>query len=711
MDHNTTVSPLWTRYDSSEGISCFGRLDYLNNGPVVNIYGGEDRQIFQETQGHRNLFCMSKDIGRKFPLEKAMEFMYPVTNPRFVFVSRNSLIKRHTFLGRHYANSMDSFVMQGKTYVLNIRNSVDIVVSEVRSRTFNDVQNSSSDPLLSTLSTYSVIPKMKCTRSNAVEVIGKEINGRAYILVRSGKGMRFATLDENLQCRNAESSQFFQVREEVTSMAMSETLPGCLALTSSNGCVSMYEYPDKAPIWQCNFQGEFGSQKTAYKCTFGRHAFPFLIVNDNSTVWFCDTRCPQKDITTLSDKVAFTLKAFRSYIPDSDIICNVSRSRGPHLFVVTSSSVVLIDERYSKVPLRKWGHMMWNQPSFAKSTLLNNCEILMLSSRTDMKVCAISREFSEISNNTNSQTCLPRHFSLCRDTVQFAQQRDTWYHHAINRLGSHMTGFTTCVHPENCNLLCLFVMNEMGDIFLQTFRGLHYEDSNHEEFSQEYRNSKGKKMLQEWEENVIDVNMEGQCFSDYRSFDMHKHYVDLEKSFLEKAKGSEVKKVLWSVEQHVINTCLKTHENNVIDVKNYESLREGNSKRLTKYIPSNLLSRVEYALDGKCTDSLSSKLLSLWQEKKSGEPDFSYKLTPFHMHHVSCLPEKLKINSLDHMDESEDFDVNNHLFSHSVDLEYKNESVFIPFSTQNPNESCDRVFTTTDQLGKEKKRRKMADGF
>ncbi|XP_064111008.1 uncharacterized protein LOC135218562 [Macrobrachium nipponense] len=676
--------------------------DWSNVGPVLS-YGTEsesyDETFERETtssavQDQNYKFVRIKNVSKKFPLKKSFKFAYPLTNPSAVHQMCRCQ-ENDNFLWHQGGNNLDTIEVQGKTFLVypevTPNQEQRIIVSEMVQRNFVDAEEGSDKVFYCCKKRSKIF--MDCS-GEICQVLAKEINNKYSVLTRSKNAIHYCSLKNDFKLDASVSIHHSTDKDAITSATLNDAVPGYFATADSSGLVSLYDSSrsnNNEPIWEHSLKGS----RCVYQCDFGRHALS-LIVNNKSSVWLCDTRSKPTSGNDNKMETLFNVRDLEGYISPLDIICKVVRSGLHNLYTITSSTVLLMDERYCKLPALKWDHTLTASPSFTTRCMMKNFEVLMFGSSCDFRLCSL---YQDLSNKAISQgvSGLPSYLNIVRDTLQFAHQQNIWFNTYADRIGNGVTGISLCINPCDESSLCLLTLNNTGDIFIQDFHVQSNSSIPVSDNQERVYDRIGKQILQTWENQVIELTMNEknkQGLGEKKNgINLSKLYSDMEDNAKMNDFCSDGSREVWSVQNYVLyrfaTKKLKYH-NFVKD--NLSSGEEG----LAKFLPQEFSQYLKPNYYKNFKDDLSTSLVELWKDQMEGKEGigsspFKYRLPP-QLNNVSFSAKKLKV---DHTVQDTTFDDDTSFF-------------FTPKKTDLD------VFSTPVHLGKSELKRsakRKVDGF
>lgn len=666
MEKNVWNPGVWKRWeariadpDSGKEIkfsySFIPSNDWSNVGPVLSCRTESEShdETFQgETtssstvQDQNYKFIRMKNVSKKFPLKKSFKFAYPLTNPSALH-QMCSCQENDNFLWHHGGNKLDTFEVQGKPFIVYPESTQKqkqcIIVSEMIPRDMDTEE--SNDKVF-----YCCKERCKISLScpgEICQVLAKEINNKYFVLSRSKNAVHYCSLKNDFGLDTKVFINHSTDKDVITSATLNDAVPGYFATADSSGIVSLYDSSrsnNNEPIWEHCFKGS----RCVYQCDFGRQALS-LIVNNKSSVWLCDTRSKPTSGNDNKMQTLFNVGDLHSYVSPLDIICKVVRSGLHHLYTVTSSSVLLMDERYCKVPTIKWDHMFSVSPSFTTRCIVKDFEVLMFGSNCDFRLCSL---YQDLRNKAISQgvSGLPCYLNTVKDTLQFAHQQNIWFNTYVDRIGNRVSGISSCINPCDESSLCLLTLNDTGDIFIQDFHvqsnsSIPVSDNQVKEYDRI-----GKQILQAWENQVIESTLKEkneQGLGEKKSgIDLGRFYCEMEKTANKNdvcLKGSHD---FWSMENYVLNKFAKRMFNFDLFVKDNSSSGE---EGLAKFLPGEFSQYFKPSYLKNFQDDLSTSLVEVWKDKMEGKedigsPSVKYRRYPGQISSFSCLPKKLKVD-------------------------------------------------------------------
>ncbi|XP_068246171.1 uncharacterized protein [Palaemon carinicauda] len=619
----------------------YSSIDWSNVGPVLSCnrkLGSSDGIFLGETsssavQDERCKFIRTKNISNKFLLKKSLKFAYPLTNPNTIYKICNCE-EKDNFLWHQGGNNLATFEIQGKPFIVYpeiLKGKQGMVVSEIIPRIFEGLEQTSDKVFYCTKEHNKFLWDLK---SETCQIIAKELNNKAYILSRSKNAIHYYSLREDL---NSDAMMFIPYIKDcdiVTSATLSDTIPGYLATSVSSGIVYQYDISrsqNTKPVWEYNFSE---NDECAYQCEFGRHPLS-LIVNNKSKIWLCDMRSKPTFGTGNKVQTLLSVKDMHSYVNRNDIICKVVQSGLHDSYILTSDSVLLMDERYCKLPKMKWDHKSAS-PSFATLCSIKDFEVLIFGSNTEFRLCSV---YQDIKNQAGGQ-CVsgsPFHFNTVRDTLHFAHMQNIWFNIHADRIGNRISGIASCVNPSDESSLCLLTLNNSGDVFIQDFN-----IQNSDKFSASdnviLHDQIGKEMLQAWEKQVAELTLNEKNVQGSRKGKRERSRK--RKKIFSNPNDS---RGLWSVENYVLNKFSGEKFNFDLIVKDNLSSEEG----LAKFLPEELSHCIKPSYFKNFRDKLSNSLVEVWEdqtkvEEEIGSHSVKYSRIPCEITHLSHLPKKLK---------------------------------------------------------------------
>ena len=570
-------------------------------------------------------------------------------------------MEKDNFLYRQGGNSIDVVEFQGSTYVLHpayCNMGKSYTVSELVGRDLGDEMKQHKDKFYH----LRYHCKVGMQNNDCFQLIAKNVNNTVYVISRSMYSVQLTELRSTLRKGKVMFVNCFVKKNPlkylISGLALSDTLPYCFATTFADGTVSLYDNPESSeltPVWKHQLEKD---KRCAYQCDFGNHVYS-LVVNNKSSVWHCDTRSE-------STRTLFNVKELRNFTSGDDILCKVVRSRSHHLYLVTANSVLLMDERYCKVPVMMWEHSLCSFPSFASMQTINGYEFLMFGNNADFKLCSLYQDLNTKQVNY-SLSGLPNHFDFIQDTVRFAHHRNLWFDPWVSRLNDKMMGLASCVNPNDNSSLLLMSLNSTEDIFLQELRVC---DDNAKEVKNDCvadYDVVGGRLLQEWEEKVValtrgeshtsesiddddEPSTKSKCSGGGKDSERQAlkpisvvdFYKSLEMSVHVKAECSPEGKKVWSLQNYVVNKFTPSS----LDLVKSASHKE---KGLAKYVPEGFSKYVDLKYLEDLNDQKSRSLLKLWQnklkKKDEASPSFSYHRSPFQPKRLRVIPKNLKLPS------------------------------------------------------------------
>ncbi|KAK8754560.1 hypothetical protein OTU49_016693 [Cherax quadricarinatus] len=631
-------------------------------------------------------YMKRKDIEKTFPLGKTLDFAYPLLHPKKIQPSRKETKQESVFAG----NCLEVLEVHGKNYVIHPEwkdGQEQIMLSKLEKGIYcgDDYKRNN---LFFKLNKFACLPQEK----TVLQIVSKEVYNSGYILLRSHRSAEFICLEGGQQ--EHKSTECNIINEySTTDVALSDTLPGIWAVACTDGDVSLRNAQDECPIWNASFQEKkIMSKFSLYHCDFGRHPQSLLVGNE-SAVWLCDTRVKanvHKYKNYQTNKSCFTVlvvKEVQKYLSGFEEICSFSKiSESPYLYVVTEDSVFVVDERFCKMPVMNWKHMLIKRPFYTSTKRFDDMEFLMLANSHEKKVSIIANEW--ITNKYNRQcrgVSLPKHFQIVQDTVNFAHKQDLWFRHQVqDRLDNSWKGVTSVVHPKDSLGMLFLVLYSNGDIFSQVFK-VSQEDSDFPHGGAAENIQYGKSMLSKWEEETVKVSVNKSLTDKITYFDTSSFY----QKVLKKSVTKEIveifednpdidtvkKKMIWNIrkqvqklrEQKKVNKLKKakkqlrtTHwldvlfDNYITDCSSSELKHLPPPKNLkpsvlSNYLPPKIMSFFNIENLKSFQDFLAPKILSVWvgsdtEKINNIESNFHYQTAPFDSSLLSSLPAKMRVD-------------------------------------------------------------------
>ncbi|XP_071513459.1 uncharacterized protein [Panulirus ornatus] len=682
--------PIWSnrKFNEKEMIRehTYTYPDWGNVGPTV--FSGkttDDLTFTNESEGtwlkdgapltakkRKYNYQRQKDIERKFPLEKTLQFAYPLLHPRKIHSFRNVNDAKRVFRG----NCLDVLEMNGRIYVLHPMGQRRVFASMLKKGIYCKEDETQEDNLFFKLNECANFP----LNEPLYQIVAKEVNNTGIVLFRSRTEAQLLALQEEEEVVKSNRCDVLN-NYLTTDIALSDTLPGVWALACANGEVLLQNAQDENCLWHASFQKKrVKSRLSRYHCDFGKHPLS-LIVGNESTIWVCDTRMKARvnihsePETSGIVHTVVKVNEMKKYYSDFEEICSFTHiKRLPYLYVVSANSVYVMDERYCKMPVMSWKHLLMKRPSYISTQEFGDKQFLMLANSHEKKVSVIANQWE--ANNYNvwcRGLSLPKHFHIAKDTINFAHKQDLWFRHQVHDwLESTWSGIASFVHP-NDNLSMLFLsLYSNCDIFAQLFKVSKGHDKGLPQNTGVRDTQCGKEILSRWEEDIVKVSIKKSLSNSFTYFDASSFYQkfvcngiseDLKEMFAglpvpiiddshdkDDAPGSRLchskadndkKKDTWQVRElvrrlkkkrqnkSVGNTSQKKDkdplwvdsllDNYICDYDVYDmkdlSLpgNSGDSDILSNYLPRKMASFLKMDNLKKCKDFLAPKILSLWQ--------------------------------------------------------------------------------------------------
>lgn len=421
--------------------------------------------------------------------------------------------------------------MNGQTLVVHLGWKMEeqhVVASRLKKGIYYEESESQEDNLYFKLKKYAYFPH----NETVCQIVAKEVNNIGCVLLRSETDAQLISLQVEEQGVKSTKCDVFN-SSLTTDVALSDTLPGVWALACANGEVFLENAQGENFLWHTSFQKKrVTPHMSFYHCDFGKHPLS-LIVGNESTIWVCDTRIKAK--TNICNELkkgsavrtVLEVQEMRKYFSTFEEICSFTHiKRLPYMYVVTADSIYVMDERYCKMPVMIWKHMLMKRPSYTSIQKFGDMEFLMLANSHEKKVSVISNEW--VTNNYNSWcrgVSLPKHFLIAEDTINFAHRQDLWFRHQVqDRLESSWVGVTSFVHPNDNSSMLFLSSYSNGDIFSQGFK----VSQGHSEGSPQYipveDTQCGKEILSRWEEDTVKASMNKSLGDNVTYFDASSFY-------------------------------------------------------------------------------------------------------------------------------------------------------------------------------------------
>ena len=254
----------------------------------------------------------------------------------------------------------------------------------------------------------------------------------------------------------------------LTDVVLHSTLPGIYGFARSDGVVKLYNIEVKKHFWTKHFKDErFKENGYYFGCSFGYNSLDIYAYN-RTKVWLQDTR------NYRSSNVIFDIEKLKNYSCSSDRIYSFKSVENlPFVYAVCSNSTHLIDERFCKVPVLSWQHLLNGNPNLVTSVRCDdNLEVLAFANSSIRKVCMITnkwntQDFTDISCNSIS---MPKHFDFLNNTLHEAHKNNHWWNPNIKkRLESQLTGIYIDKFATIKDNYFMLMLNSHGDIFNQNF--------------------------------------------------------------------------------------------------------------------------------------------------------------------------------------------------------------------------------------------------
>lgn len=577
------------------------------------------------------------------------------------------------------------------------------------------------------------------THFDTYQVAAKCVNNTGYILARSRNQIDVYSLSGN-----SEKGKIYPYthRNEltVTGADLSDVLPGYYTGASENGSVFVQDVESKAPFWECNFQDEKTSTECSFHCEFGRHPLSLLVKNESS-LWLCDARVSGKR-SSGGKRLLLDTNSMRKFIPGEEELHLFSQIEGmPYLYVITSTSVFVYDERYNKIPHMIWQHMLKSAPSFVTKQRFGDFEAVLLSGREKSEVCTIVNEWV---HGGSSSWCrsksLPKHVTIAEDTINFTHSEEISVNvEALEHVSSTYIGITSFLHSKNKNEMSLLSLNKYGDIFSQHFKF----SENSDDIVDKEDIETGKKILNHWQEHINSnkEKVEGHQHSEGSQFlqklvqndgttitRAHEMFLGLPDFATEEAACAErnsfeniwdiqgiIKKVRRSklvkqqsqkewlqsiVKEYIVDDSVKCADNTSPSAKKH--------RQIDRYFPRKIAKTQNIDFSNAPKDSLTSKLLLPWTENIPAGRGFCYHTAPLAFNRMSQIPSKMK-----HLDSLQSDDVNFDMYESSTES-VDDEPVNTPKATIDDTQHFQVSQILSQQVikpQKKKSNKRRVDGF
>ncbi|KAG7155847.1 hypothetical protein Hamer_G019261, partial [Homarus americanus] len=451
-----------------------------------------------------------KDIERKFPLKRTLEFAYPLLSPKKIVSPSKVINSKHSVIG----NCLDMMELNGIIYLIHPvwKNDQQQVVASRLSQggIFCEPSESLEKKNFFKLKKFAHVSQDETIS----QIVSKEVNNNGYIVIQSQRNAELVSLGERQEFTSSKCDIINN--SLISDVDLNDTLPGVWSLASSNGEIYLHDANVERCTWSINLKNKWNeSDLSNYQCNFGRHPMSLMVGNE-SAIWVCDTRIhvdaihkKQHGVNDNTLRTLLEVREMKKYFADFEKISSFSKLGDmPYVYVVAGSSVFVMDERNCKMPIMNWRHMLYEMPSYTSRLKFGDLDFLMLANKQEKKVSVITSEWITDNYNTWCRgVSLPKHFSIACDTLNFAHKQNLWFGNQVQeRFDSSWAGVTSCVNPNDKAGMLFFSLYGNGDIFSQEFR-VDQNDTGLPHSEPEDITQYGKDILSRWEEKTVEVSV------------------------------------------------------------------------------------------------------------------------------------------------------------------------------------------------------------